>query len=441
MAEFDLTSKIGQYLDRHMVIPLLEFITHKNLYDEKDLLEAKYDLLSKTNMIDFANSIYQSLHETEDNAPDYDEKRDQVLQQLENLQDESDEIMTILQDPTVIQQLKQDKLANVQFLKENFNFKPEMLTVLYRFAMFQFAVGNYSGTAEMLYHFRILSTDPELNLSALWGKLASEILTQNWETALDDLQKLKEAVEQSNVADVVQLQHRSWLIHWSLFVFFNHPKGRDAIIDLFFLPQYINTIQTSCPWILRYLATAVVTNKKRRSYLKDLVKIIQQESHIYRDPITEFIECLYVNFDFDGAQQKLKACDDVLDNDFFLVATREDFIENARLFIFETYCRIHQRIDIKGLSQKLNMGEDEGEKWIVNLIRNARMDAKIDSKMNTVVMGTHNSSIYQQVIERTRPLAFRASLLASNIEKREAELADKRANPKATEAAPEVAAN
>lgn len=37
----------------------------------------------------------------------------------------------------------------------------------------------------------------------------------------------------------------------------------------------------------------------------------------------------------------------VLVNDFFLVACLEDFIENARLFIFETFCRIHQCISIK----------------------------------------------------------------------------------------------
>ena len=29
------------------------------------------------------------------------------------------------------------------------------------------------------------------------------------------------------------LQQRTWLIHWSLFVFFNHQKGRDLIIDNF----------------------------------------------------------------------------------------------------------------------------------------------------------------------------------------------------------------
>ena len=33
------------------------------------------------------------------------------------------------------------------------------------------------------------------------------------------------------------------------------------------------------------------------------------------------------------------------------------------------------------LAEKLNMTPDEAERWIVNLIRNARLDAKIDSKL------------------------------------------------------------
>ena len=36
-----------------------------------------------------------------------------------------------------------------------------------------------------------------------------------------------------------------------------------------------------------------------------------QESYTYQDPITEFVECLYVHFDFDGAQQKLRECETV----------------------------------------------------------------------------------------------------------------------------------
>jgi translation initiation factor 3 subunit E len=62
----------------------------------------------------------------------------------------------------------------------------------------------------------------------------------------------------------------------------------------------------------------VLTNKRRRNVLKDLVKVLQQENYTYRDPITEFLEDLYVNFDFEAAQVKLRLCERVLENDFFL---------------------------------------------------------------------------------------------------------------------------
>lgn len=50
------------------------------------------------------------------------------------------------------------------------------------------------------------------------------------------------------------------------------------------LPSYLNAIQTMCPHILRYLATAVIINRSRRNALnalKDLVKVIQQVSRKY----------------------------------------------------------------------------------------------------------------------------------------------------------------
>ncbi|KAL0598767.1 Eukaryotic translation initiation factor 3 subunit E-A [Plecturocebus cupreus] len=140
------------------------------------------------------------------------------------------------------------------------------------------------------------------------------------------------------------------------------------------LNMYLNAIQTMCPHILRYLTTAVITNKdvrKRRQVLKDLVKVIQQESYTYKDPITEFVECLYVNFDFDGAQKKLRECESVLVNDFFLVACLEDFIENARLFIFETFCRIHQCISIKHsptLLPRLEYSGANSASWVQEIL-------------------------------------------------------------------------
>lgn len=160
---------------------------------------------------------------------------------------------------------------------------------------------------------------------------------------------------------------KSWTM-WScsncllgvLFLMSFLPKWRRVTgtnYSLFVLPSYLNAIQTCCPHIFRYITAAVITNKKRQVLLKDLVRVIKhvsldhplppfllppsphsssfsyllvhplhsslhssshpspfsllQESYSYRDPITEFVECLYVNFDFDLAQQKLIECEKV----------------------------------------------------------------------------------------------------------------------------------
>jgi len=334
------------------------------------------------------------------------------------LESECKALLLLLQNPELVKQLRSEKLFTLSYLEEHYEVTASEVDTLYKVAKFHFDCGNYSGAAEYLFHFRALNQNPEKNFSALWGKFAAEILMQNWEDALKDMQILKEIIDSKNfTTPLKQLQQRTWLIHWSLFVFFNHPNGRNGIIDLFFSERYLNAIQTTCPHILRYLTTAVITNKRRRNVLKDLVKVIQQESYTYRDPITEFLEALYVNFDFEGAQVKLRECEKVLVNDFFLVSCRDEFIENARLFIFETYCRIHQCIDIGMLAEKLNMDQESAERWIVNLIRNARLDAKIDSKANTVIMGSQYPSIYQKVIEKTKGLSFRSYVLANSLAK------------------------
>lgn len=83
----------------------------------------------------------------------------------------------------------------------------------------------------------------------------------------------------------------------------------------------------------------------------------------------EFVQSLFIKVDFESAQQKLVECEELIENDYFLTAMKSEFVENARWFVFETYCRIHQCIDLGMLAQKLGMPEDAAERWIVNLIR------------------------------------------------------------------------
>lgn len=153
---------------------------------------------------------------------------------------------------------------------------------------------------------------------------------------------------------LAQLQARTWLIHWSLFPYFNHDAARDSLTELFFTPAYINTIQTLCPWILRFLTAQVITGRGRakssvayQKQLKDLIRIVRQEGYEYHDPLTDFIKALYVDFDFEEAQKMLTEAEKLFEGDFFLSQSREAFVDSARHLISESYCKIHQRIDIK----------------------------------------------------------------------------------------------
>merc|ERR1712066_301339 len=144
------------------------------------------------------------------------------------------------------------------------------------------------------------------------------------------------------------------------------------------------------------------------------------EASGYSDPVTRFLLALYTDMEFDQAQQELKECEKVCKGDYYLYRHWSEFEENARLLIFETYCRIHQCIDIRMIASKLNMTPTEAELWIVKLIQSAKLDARIDSEKSRVVMSKAPASVYQQVIEKTKNLSFRSTMLLSNLEKKEA---------------------
>jgi translation initiation factor 3 subunit E len=461
MAEFDNIQKIAPFLDKHLLLPLLEHAQSQNVYDEKQVLQAQLDLLKKTKLVDLVAEKYKALHKTDDMPAELKDLRQNAVLQLKELKADCKQLLTVIEDPSLAKiktekpsegkestktsQEKAFKDALLQLIEKQ-GIEDSHIESLYKYAKLHYECGNYGmvegsekmGAGEFLPIYRILCKERTGNadgaLSALWGKLASGILLEKWDETLDDLKELRDFIDAKQFRDPLQqLQQRSWFLHWALFVYFkpdhttSHPTMRadqfreklfDEVIDLFFAPPYLQTVQTNCPWLLRYIATAVITNPRRRNVLKDLVRVIQQERHTYSDPITEFVECLLLHYDFDSAQERLQQCEKLLVGDYFIMGLKDDFINNARLFIFETYCRIHQCIDIKMLAERLNMKQDEAELWIVNLIRNARLDAKIDSEKHHVIMGSTKPTVYQQVTTKTKALCFRSYVLAGNFQKR-----------------------
>ncbi|KAH9819831.1 Eukaryotic translation initiation factor 3 subunit E [Teratosphaeria destructans] len=428
--DYSILPRLVQNLDRHLVFPLLNFVEENTPEDEDitDITKLKYALLKQTNMCDFVGDLHAQIHGLSERPAEFTAQREKVMTKREKFEEETQKLLDLLGDGDVVANFRSDKEQNLKYLKENHDVTGEMVEQVYEYGQFEYSCGDYNHASELLQYYRVLSTDNERVNAATWGKLASDILSTNWEAAMEEITKVRESIDTRLFNNpLAQLQHRTWLLHWSLFPFFNHEPAREALTDMFFSQNYINTIQTSCPWILRYLAAAVITNRSRpgsksnliygnyQKQLKDLVRVVRQEGYEYTDPVTGFLKALYVDFDFEEAQKKLGQADLILRNDFFLAASADSFLDAARHLISESYCKIHQRIDIKDLSTRLGLSSDEGEKWIVNLIRDTRVDAKIDYTAGTVIMNHPPQSVYQQVIERTKGGFFRTQVLSAAV--------------------------
>ncbi|KAE9568948.1 Eukaryotic translation initiation factor 3 subunit E [Colletotrichum fructicola] len=422
--------KLASQLSRHLVFPLIEFeagrAEEKGDDDKaRKILAGKIKLLEDTNMADYVAQLYQDLNGGSEPPAEYTKKRNEVIAQLEKYEADTAKISELLTREDVVGALRSDKVANLEFLKKDHDVTIEMVNALYEFGQFQFRCGNYGAAAELLYQFRVLSTDNDRVSSATWGKLASEILTTNWDASVEEILKVKEGIDSKLYNNPrAQLDHRTMLVHWALFPLFNHDGAREAVLDLFFSAAYINTIQTSCPWVLRYLIAAVITGRSRsrnsslhQKQMKDVIRYVRQEAYEYSDPITEFVSALYVAHDFNAAREALRKAEEVCRADFFLMSSSDAFVDAARHLICESYCKIFSRMNIRDLSAKLGLNPDDGEKWIVNLIRETRLDAKIDSQEGTVIMNHPPNNVYQQVIEKTKGGFFRTQVLTAAVSK------------------------
>lgn len=420
--QYDLVQKMIPFFDRHLVYPILESLG--DIYDDKTITKLTFELFKETNMTNFLETQWKELDGGALPA-EIVARKEQNEKEHTRLSTETKKVLDILSQQEVQDHLKQDKNLNQEYLLKNHDITEVDVDRLYEFGQFQYNSGDYGMASDLLSNFRALSTNSDKVLSATWGKLACEIIRTEWVSAMKELSKLREVVDSRSFAEpLTQLHHRTWIIHWSLFPFYNAENGLDALLDLFFSSSYMSTIQAACPWVLRYLVAAVVgsesstknnlSNPTFQKRLKDLIRVVGQEQYEYNDPLTDFIRALYIDFDFQEANAKLNESIVILKTDFFLSNVSEIFVKNARHLISEVYCRVHQKIDLNDLSKSLNLSREDGEKWIANLIKETKMDAKIDESQGTVVLNHPQSSVYQQVIEKTKGLSFKANQILAN---------------------------
>lgn len=238
-------------------------------------------------------------------------------------------------------------------------------------------------------------------MSATWGLLAAALLDGETGVALAQARGLQGMIDKSTGSTLMQLQQRSWLLHWSLFLAFSDEAGRSFFLDLCFHREgghgrdrergneYMAALQNNCPWLARYLVVAVFTapQKTRRSLLKPLVRAIALVAHEHRDPLTDFVTALHEEVDFAGAGEALRRCEPLLRADFFLSlngGTAGQFIENARVAVAETFCRVHARVSVSVVAETLGVEAGQASQLLDAALRQSKIDGEVDDEKGQV---------------------------------------------------------
>jgi translation initiation factor 3 subunit E len=176
-----------------------------------------------------------------------------------------------------------------EYLAEQHGISADTIEALFRCAKFRYECGEYEEAAELLKYYReLVPVESEASLRALWGKFVADIVSTRFEAAENDCDKLSALIARApgGLSELQALQQRTWMLHWSLFVWCNLPKGgKDLLIDFFLIDANLNAVQLNAPWLLRYLTAAILTSKKRATLTRTLLRVVTQESAAYSDPV------------------------------------------------------------------------------------------------------------------------------------------------------------
>ncbi|KAK2196635.1 bifunctional Eukaryotic translation initiation factor 3 subunit E/Winged helix DNA-binding domain superfamily/Eukaryotic translation initiation factor 3 subunit E [Babesia duncani] len=457
--KYDITSNISPYLDPRMLLHVLEWLGERSIYPSED-----FDALKR--------SINEKLNSCQLPEEQFKEAEARLLANIEPFQtalnlykkDQTHRIGSSTERIWISALLVWANLLD----ENNFEFVPDVDKQILKLAKLYSDHGEYKKCKSWLvYYINVVSKytmeghNVKNRASCYWGIIScvtigillpassSDLMTMSNVThdgeANKELTPLDLDTPQAGVFSILKLAEllnseemnrdrrelvlsRCWFLHWALFFIFKYhlplvnvkTKGVKSyewpqLQEIFLDDRNMAVVHLVAPHLLRYYAVYAILNRNRKDHFRTISNAIYISKSKYSDTFTLLLGALFVDFNFEAAQQRIAEIRSGCYADYFLEPLKDAIEENSRHIIFETYCRIHKSINLDLIAQKVNMTSLEAERWIVNLIRNSHLEAKIDSEKHCVEISTVPPNLYQQVIEKTQNLALRSNMILQNL--------------------------
>ena len=424
--KFDLTNHFFDFVDRHLMYPLLDNLV--TIYDVKEVDNLQFNVLKDTYMTKELKELYLSINPNEKDLPtEYLNRENDIINELVPLNESTKETLNILCSKEIQSNLKQNKIENRELIKTR-GIDDDKILELYKFGKLQYNRGDYVMASDLLNNFKLLSINQDLILKATCGKFISDILSGDMEEAKNEMINLRDVIDNRNYqgSSIDQLKLRNWLIHNSLFIFFNENDLKKQSIngninlqllnmnEIFLSSSYISTIEASCPWILRYIISSVLYTKDFKR-LKDIIKAVEIENYEYNDPFTNLIQNLFIDFKFNKLNEILNNIEILIEIDFFINhLSKDEFINNIIELIIRSVLKIYKKLSINQLFKFVESNLCDLNK--LNEIINKSNELKINVENNIVSLNDDENinNPYFTVYEKTKALSFKSNQFLNN---------------------------
>ena len=264
------------------------------------------------------------------------------------------------------------------------------------YAFLLYETGDFSNARLFVNKLFCIVDHVQDMLKLHWGRLYLSMIQKFAELAdgtnkndtriFDELKSLRYRIENRGPESYMQIiSSKCSLMHYFIMnaYIFSTEVDYDYQIELFSNESYMSAILISSPHLLRYLILMLIVSKNKKKMsrytLQNLTNTYENNLCEYKDNVVDFARSLFVDFNFPGANEKIKGFQAEISQDLLMSNCVDLMIGNSKELLFEVYCGIYNSIDIDLISEYLGLSHDDSEIWIVNLIRKNNIKARFST--------------------------------------------------------------
>ncbi len=185
------------------------------------------------------------------------------------------------------------------------------------------------------------------------GALNADIMTGNWERVVNDIERVREAIQHPKIDHQDAFAIRRMLVYSSLFLL-RDINSNHSLLDLLLTQEFINVITYSDLHVIKYIsALSILTGRYER-----VLALVTAKSHQHQDSYSQFLTTLYEDIDTTKATSLIEDIREDAQKDFFLSLLADKISVEAGKAVIEVEGKVSGRIDPASLNPTLQKAFD-----------------------------------------------------------------------------------